>query len=449
MFLLLSHISFSFFSRKYNSNLNTNNNSNKKITKNQKFILFLLVFFHILQVSLTQNQIFCQINIPCDKCNICLLTSGNTNSCGYSNNFCQNEQMGSFQTYKNYFNSLPGLKEACGKTEFIIEKNTKSLSLLTKNSKSYLKENNELHCNYEVVNEYYWKNSDPITVKTSLKYLSNGKNSKSEKGSITVQVFIILSSLKENALISFNDKDLRRGGGNDLTEIQKYYTNQIFIDIKKSPDFTGDIDEYVEIHIENGWYKKFLTTTIITCVIAFLVLFLLIFFYCRFRKRQKERLQLIHQRRRAAIRMARAMRARPNNNQELSEEEIIKKNKKKIDKMMNSIMGVQVYSKNIDETNCLKCTICLEDFKEGNTQVRKTPCKHIFHSECLEELLNQSYLNPMCPNCKYPIASYEFPNEVEINNKPKIIYVNSKENIGIASPESNEEITNKESGGTA
>ena len=47
-----------------------------------------------------------------------------------------------------------------------------------------------------------------------------------------------------------------------------------------------------------------------------------------------------------------------------------------------------------------ECSICLEmlDVKKGN--VRATPCKHVFHVECIEPWLK---VKRCCPNCKDPV----------------------------------------------
>jgi len=43
------------------------------------------------------------------------------------------------------------------------------------------------------------------------------------------------------------------------------------------------------------------------------------------------------------------------------------------------------------------CTICLDEFNEGET-VNETNCKHMFHKNCMETLLNNKIKN--CPVCR-------------------------------------------------
>ncbi len=43
------------------------------------------------------------------------------------------------------------------------------------------------------------------------------------------------------------------------------------------------------------------------------------------------------------------------------------------------------------------CTICLEDFEEGET-VNETNCGHTYHIKCMETLINNKIKN--CPVCR-------------------------------------------------
>ena len=44
-----------------------------------------------------------------------------------------------------------------------------------------------------------------------------------------------------------------------------------------------------------------------------------------------------------------------------------------------------------------KCPICLEEFDSKGTAT-ELPCKHCFHTECIEEWLNTQHTCPMCRN---------------------------------------------------
>lgn len=49
------------------------------------------------------------------------------------------------------------------------------------------------------------------------------------------------------------------------------------------------------------------------------------------------------------------------------------------------------------------CPICIDDFELNESQIRELPCRHIFHSECIDTfLLNNSSLCPMCKKSVLP-----------------------------------------------
>ncbi|KAF2664077.1 hypothetical protein BT63DRAFT_100458 [Microthyrium microscopicum] len=44
------------------------------------------------------------------------------------------------------------------------------------------------------------------------------------------------------------------------------------------------------------------------------------------------------------------------------------------------------------------CAICLDEFVPGESNVRELPCRHIFHSECVDTFLREN--SSLCPLCK-------------------------------------------------
>ena len=50
-----------------------------------------------------------------------------------------------------------------------------------------------------------------------------------------------------------------------------------------------------------------------------------------------------------------------------------------------------------EEEEADKCTICLSEF-EVEEDVRRLPCMHLFHVECVDQWLGQ---NKRCPICRY------------------------------------------------
>ena len=54
-----------------------------------------------------------------------------------------------------------------------------------------------------------------------------------------------------------------------------------------------------------------------------------------------------------------------------------------------------------EENEKEKCTICLSDFEEQE-DVRRLPCMHLFHIECVDQWLP---MNKRCPICRVDIES--------------------------------------------
>ncbi|OMJ79602.1 hypothetical protein SteCoe_20332 [Stentor coeruleus] len=50
----------------------------------------------------------------------------------------------------------------------------------------------------------------------------------------------------------------------------------------------------------------------------------------------------------------------------------------------------------VQNSNCLTCSICFEDF-DKDTMTRVFNCGHMFHTECIDKWI---CLNPTCPTCK-------------------------------------------------
>ena len=63
--------------------------------------------------------------------------------------------------------------------------------------------------------------------------------------------------------------------------------------------------------------------------------------------------------------------------------------------------GSDTMSSNVPKTISFdqpSCVICLDDFISHETMVRSLPCRHIFHPECVDQLLLQH--SSLCPTCK-------------------------------------------------
>ena len=93
----------------------------------------------------------------------------------------------------------------------------------------------------------------------------------------------------------------------------------------------------------------------------------------------------------------------------------LKKNNKKVKFKEHVLFNTDIIHQN-------SCSICLEDFKEGEI-ASILPCCHIFHQECISPWIEK---NNSCPNCRIDTnKKHEFLSEKEMNKQMK----NNKDNI--------------------
>ncbi|OMJ94080.1 hypothetical protein SteCoe_2854 [Stentor coeruleus] len=59
----------------------------------------------------------------------------------------------------------------------------------------------------------------------------------------------------------------------------------------------------------------------------------------------------------------------------------------------------QLFKEALLEVGEKVCCICFEEFN-AELYVRKLPCKHVFHSKCIEDWFVGRMINPKCPLCK-------------------------------------------------
>ena len=88
-----------------------------------------------------------------------------------------------------------------------------------------------------------------------------------------------------------------------------------------------------------------------------------------------------------------------------SEEEIKEENEKKIEYLLRHDLKKQKFEKKMGEKDGKSCTVCLEEYEIGKSDVSVTPCGHVYHFKCLSKWLHNNLLNPKCPNCNNNLLS--------------------------------------------
>ena len=115
---------------------------------------------------------------------------------------------------------------------------------------------------------------------------------------------------------------------------------------------------------------------------------------------------------------------------EMRENEIIenekkkKENEEKIKNLLSNSLKPILFNKDINANDCNNCTICIESFEIGKSEISITPCNHIFHFECLKKWIEDNVINPQCPNCKYSFLDNNNNNLM----KTSTIHINRRDN---------------------
>ena len=117
------------------------------------------------------------------------------------------------------------------------------------------------------------------------------------------------------------------------------------------------------------------------------------------------------------------------NGEEIEDEEseqrrIERENKLKIKFALKNSLRPKKFLKKYGAKDGNTCTICIEDFKEKVSKVSITPCKHVFHYQCLSNWLVKNVMNPKCPNCNYNLIQNIKDSDIKNMVRPETIHVN-------------------------
>lgn len=175
-------------------------------------------------------------------------------------------------------------------------------------------------------------------------------------------------------------------------------------------------------------------------IVIFVMLFSILVYRCYIglKMRRQLRREAAHHERQINYILANNPGIIANIQQDPQAEQIIKnKNKKEIEKLLETDLKPHFYKEHMNEFNAT-CTICMESFAEEKSEVTVLFCKHIFHHGCLKNWLFKNLTHPKCPNCNYnvidrssqpPVVSYN-ANQTN-NNNVSHIHDNTHNNLNI------------------
>lgn len=377
-----------------------------------KSYFFLILFLSIYLAQSEDSGISCTLSEDCKNCEFCGNLTKEYMSCKFENSFCHHVDKGNYEyntqiknAYSNYFRSKSEISSFCGERE--IDLNSMKDSFIILNSNSYKKSDNLYHCDYKIINSYYLEhNSDIAIMNFEIKSSSNFVEANKR---IKFNLFVIYTISNSIRFYNLTDNDLRNNYINRT--LSKISEAEILIDFRNTNENTESIEEILEISIitENSSKKTRIIIIIVLVICGFLILLIivLIILYIII----KRKMEIMSRERR--------------DNDLVEREEKIKQNTILVNKLLENELKPKIFTKDLVVNDCENCTICLEPFECGKSEVSITACNHIFHFECLKNWMNTEILNPQCPNCKYGFLSNSIPPKDSPEN---VLNINTRNN---------------------
>ena len=369
-----------------------------------KIINIYILLSIIIVTSLNEKNSaleFCDINLYCNSCTICGNGTNKYTLCSYYNLFCTekfsnrvNFQEPYLEKYSKSFRNITNANEFCGQEMYNLDSVRNSFSIINKSNKN-IQNSNINHCNYEIRNTKYFHNQKDIA---NLIINFNRNNSGNNNLKFIFNIFLQNSHSKSSKLIGINEINLFKKRYNiTLNDYDKIIILLDFYVDRKN----NSIDEFFEIKIDtnnpgnkNDALENIIVSIIIT-VLGFLLLALTNFVY--YKRSQIQYIQIQN---------------------EISQQEELKRKQReeKINKLFETILLAKEFNEKDVINDCTECIICLEKFID-KCLICITPCKHIFHYECLSNYI-EVIKRKQKPIIKCPLCNYDF---LEEKNKVKIL----------------------------
>ena len=388
------------------------------------YILLISITLIISSNETNTSLEYCDINKYCSDCSFCGNQTNDYTSCSFYNIFCTDKftnhvffQESNIKKYSTFFKKIPNATDFCGQEKYTLDSFTNSFSIINK-TKSDIKHLKISHCNYEINNTKYFHNYESLA---NLIIKFKTKNFKKNNLKLIFNILLQDSSSKSSKQITINEVDLIKK--NYELILYNYDKIILLLDFFMDGEIKTNIDEYFEIKIDidnPDIYKQKLVTNIFFatfCLFFFSIILIMIYIHYRCEKTKN---------------MNRTQ------NDFLQQEKTKRKKKedRKINKLFENILISKEFNKSDITNDCTQCAICIEKFVD-KCLIFITPCKHIFHYECLSKYIEVAKGKQKtvikCPLCNYDfleekndeIKSNEISNfNYEINNN----IINKNEN---------------------
>ena len=335
-----------------------------------------------MNFSFEQKKPYCDLNQNCDDCSICGKDSNDYCSCNYYNIYCKNENK--YTVLTDFIYSYDGCLVSNGKFESICGFSNIDIDIgLTKNISIKNNDYKEFFCFYNI------------------KKIRNNNND--------INIFIKMEGDKYTTynlhlIVYYNNNEIKVSSWMDLMsfdvlEIVESKANKIsvYVDI---PDGRNMLNLQLSFSMENTTIKKVTYVTssnknrmiIIGIILGVLLILLIIVIICLIKKYCYTR-TINHNNTTNTVGMASS----------LDNKFLINRNIEKMNSLFKTQLIPSTYFKKNIVNDCYKCTICLEEFKDGSSVVITTKCNHCFHDKCFKKWVLKNIIFPKCPNCNQPI----------------------------------------------
>ena len=382
---------------------------------NKSIIVIIIVLSLISSISSQNNNdnnnkqnSTCSLYEDCNSCDFCGESDSDYSRCNYQNIFCHHIENNNFEynsnlkeRYSNYFREDKDINSFCGQKEIGLHSMQEGFTLLeSKYDMNLLSK--KISCDYYINNTYYYDhNSDIAKLHFELKNTEYNQT-------IEFVLFMIYKMEKSIRFLNLTDKDMRNKKLNKtLTKISEF---ALLIDFKKNNNNNLIEQEYLEITLitENpSKQSRIIFIIILTiCIFLLVLIMILITLYFCIRKRMEIRYREMRE------------------NEIIENEKKKKENEEKIKNLLSNSLKPILFNKDINANDCNNCTICIESFEIGKSEISITPCNHIFHFECLKKWIEDNVINPQCPNCKYSFLDNNNNNLM----KTSTIHINRRDN---------------------
>ena len=366
-----------------------------------KYFIYILLFYIKICISFGQTNNYCDLTQQCNNCQICGEDTQNYCSCNLYNVYCYNEVPDNLTILSDFLLKYDGCLSSNGNMEKIC--GASNIYMDEQNNKTIINFESSYSTNFFC---YY-------NIKKNNSNINNGNNNINilikKEGNEDIYFNLHLVIYYNNGQIKVTSKTNILGSSNDLTIIELNVEKiSVYVDINEGINMNKismivsmeeNIIKTIKYYTDSDKKTKGLICAIIIGIITLMIIIVIIYLIRRYKNKK--------------IKSDNSMSGVSINRKE-SYSILIKSHKKKINNLFKTELIPKIYFKKDNINDNFKCTICLEEFKEGLSEILTTKCNHTFHLICFKDWVYKNIMFPKCPNCNEPILKNE--NKNKINN---------------------------------